>query len=85
MGSHDYSSRWKEKIDILGLRTNLGLMNARYITAEDGSRTDVVLPVADYEALMEDLQDLEVIAKRREESTYSLEEVKERLKADGLL
>ena len=60
-------------------------MNARYITAEDGSRTDVVLPLADYEALMEDLQDLAVIAERREESTYSLEEVKERLKADGLL
>ena len=75
----------KEKIDVLGLRTNLGRMNARYITAEDGSRTDVVLPLADYEALMEDLQDLAVIAERREESTYSLEEVKERLKADGLL
>ena len=75
----------EEKIDILSLNTNLNDMNARYITAEDGSRTDVVLPVADYEALMEDLQDLAVIAERREESTDSLEEVKERLKADGLL
>lgn len=75
----------QKKIDVLGLRTNLGRMNARYITAEDGSRTDVVLPVADYEALTEDLQDLAVIAEHREEPTYSLEEVKERLKADGLL
>ena len=61
------------------------LMNACYITTEDGSKTDVILPVADYEALMEDLHDLAVIAERKEEPTYSLEEVKERLKADGLL
>lgn len=60
-------------------------MNARYITAEDGSRTDVVLPVADYEALMEDLQDLAVIAERSNEPTSTLGEVKERLKADGLI
>ena len=60
-------------------------MNARYITAEDGSRTDVMLPVADYEALMEDLQDLAVIAERSNEPTSTLEEVKERLRADGLI
>lgn len=60
-------------------------MNARYITSEDGSRTDVVLPVADYEELMEDLHDLAVIAERRDEPTVPLEEVKKKLKADGLL
>ena len=60
-------------------------MNARYITSEDGSRTDVVLPVADYEELMEDLHDLAVIAERREEPSIPLEEVKKKLKEDGLL
>ena len=60
-------------------------MNARYITAEDGSRTDVMLPVADYEELMEDLHDLAVIAERRDEPSVSLEEVKRNLKEDGLL
>ena len=60
-------------------------MNTRYITSEDGSRTDVVLPVAEFEALMEDLQDLAIIAERKDEPTYSLEEVKERLKSDGFL
>jgi len=60
-------------------------MNARYITSEDGSRTDVVLPVADYEELMEDLHDLAVIAERREEPSVPLEEVKKKLKEDGLL
>jgi hypothetical protein len=60
-------------------------MNARYITSEDGSRTDVVLAVADYEELMEDLHDLAVIAERREEPSVSLEEVKKKLKEDCLL
>ena len=60
-------------------------MNARYITSEDGSRTDVVLPVADYEDLMEDLHDLAVIAERREEPSVPLEEVKKKLQEDGLL
>jgi PHD/YefM family antitoxin component YafN of YafNO toxin-antitoxin module len=60
-------------------------MNARYITSEDGSRTDVVLPVADYENLMEDLHDLAVIAERRDEPSIPLEEVKKKLQEDGLL
>jgi len=60
-------------------------MNARYITSEDGSRTDVVIPVADYEELMEDLQDLAVIAERRDEPSIPLAEVKKQLQEDGLL
>lgn len=60
-------------------------MNARYITSEDGSRIDVVLPVADYEELMEDLHDLAVIAERRDEPSVPLEEVIKKLQEDGLL
>lgn len=60
-------------------------MNARYITSEDGSRTDVVIPVADFEELMEDLKDLAVIAERKDEPSVPLEEVKNKLQKDGLL
>jgi hypothetical protein len=60
-------------------------MNARYITSEDGSRTDVVIPLRDYEELMEDLQDLAVIAERKDEPSTTLEEVKNKLKKDGIL
>ena len=38
-----------------------------------------------YEQLMEDLHDLAVIAERRDEKPISLEEMKRRLKKDGLL
>lgn len=61
------------------------IMNARYITSEDGSRTDVVIPVADFEELMEDLKDLAVIAERKDEPSVPLEEVKNKLQKDGLL
>ena len=39
----------------------------KYITDDHGERTAVVLPIADYEKLLEDLEDLAVVAERREE------------------
>ncbi|MEK7675451.1 MAG: hypothetical protein AAB676_06425 [Verrucomicrobiota bacterium] len=57
----------------------------QFLTDSSGEKVAVVLPLQEYDALMEDLQDLAVIAERRDESRISLEEVKRRLKADGLL
>ena len=41
----------------------------QFLTNEKGKKTAVVLPVADYEKLREDLGDLAVIAERRDEET----------------
>ncbi len=60
-------------------------MSAQFITDENGQRVAVVLPVADYEELLEDVADLAAVAERREEERISLAEVKQRLIADGLL
>ena len=57
----------------------------KYLTNEKGERTDVVIPLEEYEDLIEDLHDLAVIAERRDEPVVSFEEVKKRLRADGLL
>jgi hypothetical protein len=57
----------------------------RYIVDENGERTAVVLPIDHYEELLEDVHDLAVIAERREEPTISFEELKEKLRKDGLL
>nr|MDO8077869.1 hypothetical protein [Candidatus Freyarchaeota archaeon] len=54
--------------------------HAQYIVDEEGRRTAVILPIEEYEQLLEDLHDLAVIAERRDEATVSFEEVKERLK-----
>jgi hypothetical protein len=58
---------------------------AKFITDENGKKTDVILPIEEFEELLEDLEDLAVLAERREEPTISFEEVMERLKRDGFL
>ena len=57
----------------------------QFIVNQDGKKTAVVMPLRDYQRLLEDLHDLSVVAERRDEPTVPLEEVKRRLQADGLI
>ena len=56
----------------------------QYIVDENGKKTAVVIPVKEYQRLLEDLHDLTVVAERRHEQTVSFDELKRRLRADGL-
>jgi len=60
-------------------------MNTQYITDDQGDKLAVVIPISEYEELMEDVSDLAAVAERRAEGTVSLAEVKKSLIADGLL
>ena len=60
-------------------------MNAQYLTDEAGRRTAVLLPIKDYERLLQDIEDLAAIAERRDEPVISHEELISELKRDGLL
>ena len=60
-------------------------LRERYVVNAKGKRTGVLLSLKQYEKLMEDLHDLAVVAERRAEEPVSLEELKRRLKKDGLL
>ena len=60
-------------------------MNTQFIVDEAGKKTAVILPVEDYEELLEDIHDLTVIAERKNEPSISFDELKKRLKADGLI
>lgn len=60
-------------------------LQAQYITDADGNKTAVILPIEEYEELLEDLQDLAILAERRDEPAISHEEVIARLKRDGYL
>jgi hypothetical protein len=57
----------------------------QYLTNEHGERTAVVLPMTDYEKLLEDLDDLAVVAERREEPVVAHEQFVSELKRDGTL
>ncbi len=60
-------------------------MGERYIVDEKGEKKEVVIPIEEYEELLEDLHDLAVIAERRDEPTVPLEEIIEKLKKNGIL
>ena len=50
-----------------------------YVVDENGNRTAVMLPIDEYKRLLEDLQDLAIIAQRRVEPTVPLDVVVEQL------
>lgn len=57
----------------------------QFVVDDQGHRTSVLLPVAEYETLLEDLSDLAAVAERRDEAVSNHADVVARLKADGLL
>ena len=56
-----------------------------YVVDKKGKKTAVILPIEKYEQLLEDLEDLAVIASRKTEPTYDWEDLKKKLKKDGIL
>jgi hypothetical protein len=56
-----------------------------YVTDGEGNRKAVILPIGEYEELLEDLDDLTVVAQRRNEPTISHKQLQEELRKDGLL
>jgi len=57
----------------------------QYVIDDNGKKTGGILPLKRYEKLLADLHDLAVVAERREESPITMDEVKRRLKTDGIL
>lgn len=55
--------------------TDIKNLHLRFLTNSKGRRTSVVLPVPEFEELLEDLIDLAAVAERRGEKTVSMEEV----------
>jgi hypothetical protein len=56
-----------------------------YVTDSDGNKKAVILPIEEYEELLEDLQDLAIAAERKDEPTVSHEQLLAELNKDGLL
>ena len=57
----------------------------QYVTNQDGEKTAVIIPIAEFEELLEDVEDLAVAAERRDEPTISHDELLGELKREGLL
>jgi hypothetical protein len=57
----------------------------QFIVDAKGRKTGVVLPFNAYRRLMEDLHDLAVVAERRDEAPITLDEMRRRLRKDGIV
>lgn len=57
----------------------------QFIIDQEGHRTAIILPLEEYERLLEDLHDLAVVAERRDEEPVDFEDVVKRLRDDNLL
>ena len=64
---------------------DLGFLQAQFVTDENGNKTAVILPIKEFESLLEDLEDLAVLVERRDEPTLPFDEVLKKLKHDGFL
>lgn len=56
-----------------------------YVTDSEGHKKAVILPIEEFNELLEDLDDLACVAERRDELTVAHEEVVKTLKEDGYL
>jgi len=56
-----------------------------YITDTEGNRKSIILSIEAYQELLEDIEDLAVLAERREESSIPHAEVLADLKRNGYL
>ena len=64
---------------------SLNDLHPEYITDDKGKKLSVIIPISDFNELIEDIEDLAAIAERRNESTISHEDLVEELKKDGLI
>lgn len=74
-----FSEVWIRRTGGLG-GINMKKLREQYLIDEKGQKTAVVIPVEEYEELLEDLHDLAMIAERRDEPTITFNELKKKLK-----
>ena len=60
-------------------------LHPQYVTDRDGHQTAVILPIGEYESLLEDLDDLAIAAERVNEPNIPHEKVVKELKDNGYL
>lgn len=57
----------------------MSTLHEKYITDEKGNKNAIIIPIDEYNKLMEDIHDFAVIAERKNEAVISLDELKHKL------
>lgn len=56
-----------------------------YITNDAGEKLSVVLSIEEYQSILEDYEDLAIVAERKDEKTTTHDSFLEELKQDGII
>ncbi len=64
---------------------DLASLNLQYVTNPEGEKTAVILSIDEFRELLEDIDDLAMLAERRDEPTVSHDDLIAELKRDELL
>jgi hypothetical protein len=64
---------------------DLKQLDIKYVTNETGEKTAVIVPIEEFQELLEDINDLAAVAERRTEPTTSHDELIAELKRDGVI
>ena len=56
-----------------------------YITDESGNKKALIIPIREFEDIIEDIEDIITAYQRKDEKKVSLEKVKKNLKSKGIL
>lgn len=60
-------------------------LELQYVTNDAGDKTAVIMPIGQFQELIEDIEDLASAAERRDEPTVSHKDLIAELKRDGLI
>jgi hypothetical protein len=64
---------------------DLKQLKLQYVTNEAGEKTAIILPIEEFQELLEDVEDLAILAERRDEPTISHEQLVVELTRDDLM
>ena len=57
----------------------------RFVTNRKGKKTEVIMKVKDFEELLEDFNDMSIVAERRDEETISHKDLVKDLKRNDII
>jgi len=60
-------------------------LHPQYITNDNGEKMSVVLSMQEFENILEDFEDLAIVAQRKDEKSISHQDVLKELKQDGII
>jgi hypothetical protein len=60
-------------------------MSTKFVTNNEGKKIAAILPIREYEDLLQDIYSAALIERRKSEKSYSWEDLKKKLVQDSIL